>query len=347
MSKPKVSVIMSVYNGARYLREAVESILNQTFSELEFIIINDGSTDNTSKILKSYNDPRIKIINNRKNIGLTKSLNQGLRLARGEYIARMDADDVSLPKRLAKQVRYLQHHKNVGLLGTAYDVLDAQGQRIATHRHPLTDTEIRWKMLFHNAFCHTSVMFRKDLFDARKLYYDENLSYSQDYDLWGKLLEGTCARNLPQPFVSFRVHKGSIENANRVEQQDIALNVSAQQISKLAPDLTLSMSEIQTLRNWYNNIPRMIGKKDIVLCKSLLQILSAFEKQRNVNRKTVKRLRQGLINLIFNALPDKHHSDIWKTYFLDFVNPKKVRLVFGRAFRRLVGHISGGIRFSR
>jgi len=118
MDRPKISVIMSVYNGEKYLREAIESILNQTFRDFEFIIINDGSTDKTSEILSSYNDPRIVIINNKRNIGLTKSLNKGLKMVKGEYIARQDADDVSLPERLERMVNFLDMNRDVGLLGS-------------------------------------------------------------------------------------------------------------------------------------------------------------------------------------------------------------------------------------
>ena len=113
MENPRVTALMSVFNGDKYLSEALESILNQTFTNFEFLIINDGSNDRTEDILKSYDDVRIRIINNDNNMGLAKSLNKGLRIARGEYIARMDADDISLPTRLARQVEFLDKNKHV------------------------------------------------------------------------------------------------------------------------------------------------------------------------------------------------------------------------------------------
>ncbi len=127
---PKVSVIMSVYNGDKYLREAIESILNQTFTDFEFIIVNDGSTDNSLEIIESYDDERIKTINNKKNIGLTKSLNKALKFAKGKYIARQDADDVSLPNRFEKQVEYLDSHPEVALVGTSVYLIDENGKII-------------------------------------------------------------------------------------------------------------------------------------------------------------------------------------------------------------------------
>ena len=124
MKNPKVAVLMSVYNGEKYLREAINSILSQTFNDFEFLIINDGSTDGTADILKSYTDSRIKIINNEKNIGLTKSLNKGLKIAKGEYIARQDADDISMPERLKEEVAFLEIHKDYAVVGTFVKILN-------------------------------------------------------------------------------------------------------------------------------------------------------------------------------------------------------------------------------
>lgn len=126
---PKVSVVMSVYNGEKYLPETIDSILNQTFKDFEFIIINDGSTDKTAKILTSYDDPRIRIFN-QENMGLTKSLNRAISLAKGEYIARMDADDISYPERLKKQVDYLNKNPDIGLVGSKYIRIDKRGRKI-------------------------------------------------------------------------------------------------------------------------------------------------------------------------------------------------------------------------
>src|SRR4051794_29608800 len=117
---PKVTVLLAVYNGERYLREAIDSILGQTFQDFEFLIINDGSTDSTREIILSYHDPRIRLVDNEDNIGQTRSLNRGLALAAGQFVARQDADDISEPERLASQVAFLEIHPEVVLLGTWY-----------------------------------------------------------------------------------------------------------------------------------------------------------------------------------------------------------------------------------
>jgi glycosyltransferase involved in cell wall biosynthesis len=197
---------MSVYNRSEYLREAIESILSQTLKSFEFIIIDDGSTDGTWDILTEYaiQDQRIALVQNGKNLGLSQSLNKGLVLAQGNYIARQDADDVSLPKRLAAQIGYFEQQPRVGLLGTAYHIMNSQGQQQAVYRHPETDTEIRWQMLFHNAFCHSCVMFRREFLNRGDLFYDENLPCSQDYELWNRMLQQTSAANLKTPLVAWR-----------------------------------------------------------------------------------------------------------------------------------------------
>ena len=160
---PKVTVLMSVYNGEKHLREAIDSILNQTFGDFEFLIINDGSTDRTADILQSYQDSRIKIIHNEKNIGLTKSLNKGLKLAKGEYLARMDADDISYPNRLEVQYEYMEKNPNVGIVGSWNDVIDDIGNTIGFWKCNYSSEEIYYILNFRNCLTHCSVLFKKEL----------------------------------------------------------------------------------------------------------------------------------------------------------------------------------------
>ena len=218
MKNPKVTVLMSVYNGEKYLQEAIDSILGQTFKDFEFLIVNDGSTDKTEEILKSYNDPRIKIIDNEKNIGLTKSLNKGLKLTRGEYIARMDADDVSMPERLEKEVVFLDNNKNMGLVGTYYFETNENGKVLYITR-PLNDSKaLKEKLLMINQFGHGSVMFKKECIEKVGLYRREFKS-AQDYDLWLRISEKYNIANLPEPLYKRRLNIDSI-SVNKKKQQD-------------------------------------------------------------------------------------------------------------------------------
>ncbi|MBW1676052.1 MAG: glycosyltransferase [Deltaproteobacteria bacterium] len=225
MTSPKVSVIMSVYNGEPYLREAVESILNQTFTDFEFIIIDDGSTGSTREILSSYDDPRIRLVDNGENIGLTKSLNKGMVLARGEYVARQDADDVSLPERLASQVHFLADHPEVGVLGTAVKIINSEGEVASIGRHEVEDTDIRFKLLRNNSFAHGSVMFSRIIFE-RVGGYDENLGYTQDYDLWWRMSRHTRLANLSEPLYCWRKAEGNVTSSRRYEQAQTADRIS-------------------------------------------------------------------------------------------------------------------------
>jgi len=141
MVEPKVTVLMPVYNGERYLNEAVDSILGQTFTDFEFLIIDDASTDKTPEILRSYDDPRIRVVTNEENLGLSKSLNKGLALARGEFIARMDADDVSYPYRLQVQHEFMTQHPGAGVIGSWAEYIDRKGEIVHRYRAPIFPEE--------------------------------------------------------------------------------------------------------------------------------------------------------------------------------------------------------------
>lgn len=207
--KPEVSIVMPVYNGEKYLKEAIESLLNQTFHNFELIIINDGSTDKSEEIAKSYHDDRIVYISNSVNLGLSKSFNIGVRAARGEYIARMDADDVSIPERLSTQVLFLANNPEIGIVGSAALLIDQDGRKIAKLQRVQNHLEIKWMSLTSTPLIHPSVMARSRVLKENP--YDESLTNSEDYELWSRLLFTTNTKfaNLPKPLLYYRVYKGS------------------------------------------------------------------------------------------------------------------------------------------
>jgi glycosyltransferase involved in cell wall biosynthesis len=222
---PKVSVVMSVYNGERHLKEAVDSILCQTFKEFEFIIIDDGSTDGTPKILEEYlgKDQRIEVLH-QENAGLTRSLNRGIALVQGGYIARMDADDVAFPERLEKQVDFMHKNPEVGLLGTTYYEIDGNSNRIGKKVFPTSDDELQKTLIKYNPFSHASVIIRKETLDKVGLY-DENIKRAQDYDLWFKIGRVSKIANLKEPLMMRRYSNKNISIANENEQLKWAIRI--------------------------------------------------------------------------------------------------------------------------
>ncbi len=205
---PTVSVLMSAYNAEAYIGKAVQSILNQTFNDFEFIIINDGSTDSTGNILESFHDNRIVLVH-KDNTGLTKALNQGLSLARGEYIARMDADDISLPERLARQMQFLEENPATGLIGCHFYVIDSDGGQKSLCCPPIYNDEIQKELLMGNQFCHGSVVFRTECIKTVGLYR-EFFKFAQDFDLWLRIAEKYQCSNLAVPLYQWRGEQHSL-----------------------------------------------------------------------------------------------------------------------------------------
>jgi glycosyltransferase involved in cell wall biosynthesis len=205
---PAVSVVMAVFDGAPWVGGAVESLLDQTLADLEVVVIDDGSTDPTPDVLASIRDPRLRI-ERRARQGLTRSLNRALDLARAPLVARLDADDLALPERLARQRQYLDAHPDVGLLGTGAREVDLTGREIAILRPPVDDAAIRRALIRANPFVHSSVMMRRTALD-RAGGYDPSFPVAQDYDLWMRMARIARMANLPELLVTRRLAPGRI-----------------------------------------------------------------------------------------------------------------------------------------
>jgi hypothetical protein len=214
--RPRVSIIMPVYNEERYVRQAVDSVLQQTLADFEFVILDDGSTDRTPEILRTYTDPRIRLIS-QPNVGLTRSLNRCLSMATGHFVARMDGNDVSHPDRLQAQVDFLDTHAEVGLLGAYYVNIDDGGTVVKVYTYPTNDSEIRRALWSDCPFCHSVVMFRRECID-RIGEYRERIGPAEDYDLWFRISERFRLANLPRPLHQVRVTPTGISLAKRFDQ---------------------------------------------------------------------------------------------------------------------------------
>jgi len=209
---PIVSVVMPVYNGSQFLPESIESILNQSFSDFEFIIIDDASIDNSAEIISNYKDDRIVSVKNSRNMGVARTLNKGISLANGKYIVRMDADDISVLKRLELQVRFMEANSHIGISGGWVKLFGFGCPTIA--RVPQGFDEVAAYMMFENPLWHMTVIMRKELIETHNLQYDPIFTRSEDYELWTKAIQHFPIANLGRVLVKVREHGNSATRAN-------------------------------------------------------------------------------------------------------------------------------------
>jgi glycosyltransferase involved in cell wall biosynthesis len=295
INPPKISVVMGVYNGESYLDAAIASILEQTFTDFEFIIIDDCSTDSSPAILKQWaeKDPRIQLFYNNKNIGLTKTLNLAIKKATGEWIARQDADDISLAERLAKQITFLDNNPEIGLLGTGSWIIDKHGKRDTKPRvMPANHTLISWRMLFLNPFCHSTTIFKRTL--ALEHPYDKTIPYTQDYELWGRMLESTLGANLKEPLIETRFHKKRTSVTKYKLQQEIGYKIVDNNIAQLLPSKPWSVQNLLALCNLIKNSWPAVEESatDWLL---ILKIFKEFSKSENIDNATLATIKDHLL----------------------------------------------------
>lgn len=224
-----ISVLMPAYNAQQYLREAVASILNQTERDFELILVNDGSTDETHSIAQELSsvDSRIRYFS-QDNRGVVAALNRGLELCKGDFIARMDADDVSHPRRLEQQLALLRANPDVIICGSDALVLGRAGSRI---RKPRSDRACRACLLVFPCFVHPSVMFRRSVVD-RGLRYRADFQYAEDYDLWVRIGELGKMRNIRQPLLSYRLHADQLTRTRQTPQQQVHTDISTRRLAE-------------------------------------------------------------------------------------------------------------------
>lgn len=224
MVKPKISVLMPVYNTEKYLGNAIESILNQTFQDFEFIVADDCSTDNSWKLLKDYarNDRRIVPIRNSVNLRTTKTLNRGLRIAKGKYMIRMDADDWSYPNRFEKQYEFMEKHLDVGVSGGTIEVCNERLKVLNLRRYPLTDEDVRKIIFRYSPFAHPATIWRMKI--IKELGgYNENIPLTQDYELYFRVGQKSKFANLSDVILKLRTHDDSSSLARGKSQEQFAL----------------------------------------------------------------------------------------------------------------------------
>jgi glycosyltransferase involved in cell wall biosynthesis len=250
-TRVEISVVLAVYNGELYLKEAIDSILSQTFDDFELILINDGSTDRTENIIKSYSDPRIVYVLNEENKGLVYSLNRGISLSRGKYIARMDSDDIALPERFRIQYDYMESHPEVGVCGSYIEAFFNVNPQRSIVRFPQTDHLIRTYAFFQPPFSHPSVMLKRAVFVDNHVEYSGKYLHAEDYALWVELLKHTLAHNIPLVLLYYRVHNDSI-TVNTRRDRNFMNAILIQQEYLQQNNITISLDDTLLFSRFVN-----------------------------------------------------------------------------------------------
>ncbi|MBD0290839.1 MAG: glycosyltransferase [Thermoleophilia bacterium] len=282
---PAVSVLMAVHDGERHLREAVESILGQTFADFELVVVDDASTDASRSILEGYGDPRIRLLVNRENLGLTRSLNRGLAATSGRYVARHDADDVSEPDRLALQVAHLDRNPEHALVASAYRRIDDEGRESGHRPVPLTTCSIRWRLLFLNAFTHSSVTLRRSIVVGLG-GYDESVHYPQDYELWSRIAERHEVAALPQRLVSYRRSASSMTTARAAsEADDEVAAISRRNVDRVLPGMGTRLDREAAWRLLFANARGVRPRRAVRTSRDVLALQAAFARHYRLSRR--------------------------------------------------------------
>jgi glycosyltransferase involved in cell wall biosynthesis len=235
---------MSVYNGAAFLPESIESVLAQSFRDFEFIIVNDGSTDNTCEILEKFKqaDSRIQIVNNDKNIGLSASLNKGLQLVRGRFVARMDADDICAECRFEKQTEFLEQHPEIDVCGSYISAFSDTSR--STWSYPTDPLEANCHLLFNSPVAHPAVMFRKTSLQRHNLLYDPSCRAAQDYDLWARAAGYMQIANIDEVLLEYRLHDSQVGKSSERLQSEAANAVRLRLLNRLSLKPTTAELEL-------------------------------------------------------------------------------------------------------
>ncbi len=235
---------MPVYNCEQYINDSVQSILNQTFKDFELIIIDDKSTDDTVDLIKKFEDDRIVLIEKEKNSGYTDSLNYAVTIAKGDYIARMDGDDISMPERFKIQIDFLTKNEDVILCGTGMKVIDSD----KILKHPSNYEEIKVKLCFTNSIFHPTVLFRKKVLIENQ--YDKNFEPAEDYDLWTRLVFKGKLMNIDETLLHYRLHANQVSNSKREIQINAATLAQLRMFQVLFDDEIITIEKFKEAFNF-------------------------------------------------------------------------------------------------
>lgn len=332
-NKSKVTVFMAAYNAENYIATSIESVLNQTYSHFDFLIVDDGSTDSTVEIIQSFNDPRIRLIQNEKNKGLPFTRNVALKESKGEFIAILDSDDIAFPNRLEIQINYFMNHPLIGILGGKAYIIDKHGQRTGQSMIPIFDPEtLHSSLLFHNSFVHSTVMMRTAVF--REMGGYPNHPVAQDYGLFSRIALKYAVRNIPEYLGEYRIHDNNITDQKKHLAKTQLRAILLYQLDKLLP--TTAKIDLEILLNPLPGSIYSIEEYYTAYCSIILN--NRLKKQ-----YPIAELERILFEKWYYIVMEKGMSNTFLHFFRKpifnrkHVTAKQVRKVFKQSFKYLVG----------
>ena len=325
-----ITVLMPVYNGAEYIREAIDSVLGQTFENFELLIIDDGSSDNSIDIIKSYSDPRIILIKNNYNIGLVKTLNKGLDNAKGEFIARIDQDDVCYPERLERQLDFIRNNPEIILLGSGCMEIDKDGNEIAVHQYPSNHRKLFADLLKLKAFFpHSSAFFNKCVVTELG-GYNFNLNGAEDCDLWLRIASVGKIACFPEPLIKLRKHSTSMTAKNLSFSISLKISACVCQLLRTAMYNDPSNGETEEWKIFFEWVDKKIKEEKIINEILIIQRLREI----NYSRENNFFLRKILFLISFFKLSNKYRIIKLKIFGTNIVNDLTYVIISNRLFQK-------------
>jgi len=299
---PLVSVVLPVYNGGAYLAESIQSILTQTYTNIELIIIDDGSTDNSSEIVRTFLDPRIRFTS-QSNQGLPATLNRAIRLSKGKYIARQDADDVSFPMRIQRQVDFFEQNPEYGVVGTWSKILGGVKDGGRGHRHPIDNERLKFNLLFDSYFVHSSVMLRKSVIDKVGFYATDKTRQPEDFELWSRIVRDGQFKvaNIPEVLVIYREVAGSICRTGTKPFSESLKTLCAENIA-WASGRTANDPAVTDMAALVHLCPRVLSSKPNF--KEMKKMLheAATKIGGRINIQLLRELKRRLLSMRYNYI---------------------------------------------
>ena len=310
--EPLVSVLLPAYNAGNFITEAINSIISQTYKNLEIIIINDGSTDDTEEKINNIKDHRIKLFENEVNLGLIQTLNKGIELCNGKYIARMDADDISFPKRIELQVQKLEENSEYGICGTWFETYNGS-KLLSTSKYNVSNDEIQIHLLYQIHLCHGTAIFRKEVLDYFK--FDKNYVHAEDFELWSRIKTKYKMTNIPEILYRVNRHENNVSVLNSKVQTKNTLRIMSNQLEDI---LHYEVSEdLLILYRDFCHANFNLNLNQIIKIGYLINDLANSEYNLNLNnpKAFIEYLTDKWEHLCYNNLnKNKQVNTVWKQF---------------------------------